>query len=174
MHIHLSETMSKSGVTKEYPVKLGFDVFSSRMGDYPIVSCEPIIIAMTCTDDRHLTIKTKVNLTMEIPCDRCLEPVNVNFDFDIEKEADMSRTDEERTEGLDELSYIEDFNLDVDMLIRNELFVHMPLKVLCREDCRGICRKCGANLNNGTCGCDVTELDPRMAVIRDIFKNANQ
>ncbi len=174
MHIHLSEAMSKLDVTKEYHVQLGFDTFSSRLGDYPIVSCEPIIVYITCTDDKHLMIKTKVNLTMEIPCDRCLEPVNVNFDFDIEKEVDMNQTDEDRIEGLDELSYIEDFNLDVDKLIRNELFVHMPVKVLCREDCKGICRKCGANLNNGTCGCDVTELDPRMAVIRDIFKNANQ
>ncbi|MBQ9885983.1 MAG: DUF177 domain-containing protein [Lachnospiraceae bacterium] len=174
MHIHLSEAMSKLDAVKEYPVSLGFHVFSSKLGDYPIVSCEPIVVAITCTDDKHLMIKTKVNLTMEIPCDRCLEPVNVLFDFDVEKEVDMNLTAEERAQGLDELSYIEDYDLDVDMLIRNELFVHMPVKVLCREDCKGICKKCGANLNNGTCGCDVTELDPRMAVIRDIFKNANQ
>lgn len=174
MHIHLSEAMSKLGVTKEYPVQLGFDAFSSKLGDFPIVSCQPIVVAITGTDDKHLTIKTKVNLTMEIPCDRCLKPVKVDFDFDIDKEVDMNQSDEERLEGLDELSYIEDFNLDVDMLIRNELFVHMPVKILCCEDCKGICKKCGANLNDGTCGCDVTELDPRMAVIRDIFKNANQ
>lgn len=174
MHIHLSEAMSKLGVTKEYSAQLGFDVFSSKLGDFPIVKSEPFIVAITSTDDKQLLIKTKVNLTMEIPCDRCLETVSVDFDFDVEKEVDMSLSDEERIEGLDELSYIDDFNLDVDMLIRNELFVHMPVKVLCREDCKGICRKCGANLNNGTCGCDVTELDPRMAVIRDIFKNANQ
>ena len=47
------------------------------------------------------------------------------------------------------------------------------MKTLCREDCRGICRKCGRNLNEGDCGCDTVELDPRMAVIAEIFKNSN-
>ena len=77
--------------------------------------------------------------------------------------------EEKETEESEEQPYIEGYTLDVDALIRDELFLHLPMKVLCKEDCRGICPRCGANLNHGTCSCDVTELDPRMAVIRDIF-----
>ena len=82
--------------------------------------------------------------------------------------------EEKEEEEPEEQAYIDGYTLDVDALVRDELFVHMPMKVLCRSDCKGICNRCGANLNHGTCGCDVTELDPRMAVIRDIFRNANQ
>ena len=60
--------------------------------------------------------------------------------------------------------------LDVDRLIASELMVNLPMKVLCREDCKGICRKCGKNLNEGACGCDDSVPDPRMSVIQDIFK----
>ena len=61
--------------------------------------------------------------------------------------------------------------MDTDRLVYDEILIGFPMKVLCREDCRGICAVCGANLNEGECGCDRTVPDPRMAVIRDIFNN---
>ena len=65
------------------------------------------------------------------------------------------------------------YHLNVDELIKNELLLNWPLKVLCREDCRGICKTCGRNLNDGGCGCDDFVPDPRMAAIKDLF-NANK
>ena len=61
------------------------------------------------------------------------------------------------------------FHLDLDRIIYDEVLVNWPMKVLCREDCAGICKKCGQNLNHKTCDCEKTELDPRMAVIQDVF-----
>ena len=63
--------------------------------------------------------------------------------------------------------------LDVDKLISDEIVVALPTKVLCREDCRGLCSVCGQNLNHGTCDCDRHTGDPRMAAIQDIFRNFN-
>ena len=65
--------------------------------------------------------------------------------------------------------YIHGYDLDVDELVYSEILVNWPLRVLCKEDCKGICSICGKNLNHGTCDCDHTDLDPRMAQIRDIF-----
>ena len=59
--------------------------------------------------------------------------------------------------------------LDVDRMIHNELLVQWPLRVLCREDCKGICSRCGTNLNYNNCDCEKQSLDPRMAAISDIF-----
>jgi uncharacterized protein len=73
----------------------------------------------------------------------------------------------------DDISYIEDCNLDVDRLILDELFTLLPMNVLCKEDCKGICKVCGTNLNMSTCECDQTVPDPRMAVFGDIFKQIN-
>ena len=76
---------------------------------------------------------------------------------------------EERLEELDECGYISGTELDAEQLLYNEILINWPIRVLCKDDCKGICSRCGANLNIQECGCDTTELDPRMAVISDIF-----
>ena len=75
------------------------------------------------------------------------------------------------TENLDESNYIDGYCLDADQLLYNEILTEWPMKVLCSQDCKGICSVCGQNLNEGTCSCEGQGLDPRMSVIRDVFKN---
>ena len=58
----------------------------------------------------------------------------------------------------------------MDKLVLDEILVNWPDKVLCSEDCKGVCGSCGKDLNLGTCDCQDTGLDLRMAVIQDIFK----
>ena len=72
-------------------------------------------------------------------------------------------------ESLDDEPFMKRYNLDVDQLVCNELLLSLPMKVLCREDCKGICNRCGTNLNLRTCTCDTRSLDPRMSVIQEIF-----
>ena len=83
----------------------------------------------------------------------------------------LKLSEEERIEALDESSFIQNKELDTDKLLHNEILINWPMRVLCKEDCKGICSRCGANLNQGSCDCDTADLDPRMAVISDIFKN---
>ena len=87
----------------------------------------------------------------------------------IERKLDMKLTDEERVNDLDESNYLTGMDLDVDRLVYLEVLMSWPLKVLCREDCKGICSQCGKNLNDGPCGCVEEPKDPRMAAISDIF-----
>ena len=70
---------------------------------------------------------------------------------------------------VEDIDYLIGFDLDVDKLIYGEILVNWPMKVLCKEDCKGICKVCGMNLNKGDCNCQRTELDPRMAAIQDVF-----
>ena len=58
---------------------------------------------------------------------------------------------------------------DTNELAKSEILLHWPMKILCKDDCKGLCSKCGADLNYEECGCDRTVLDPRMAAIQDIF-----
>ena len=76
---------------------------------------------------------------------------------------------EAEDEEADELSLTEDRQFDVETFVHNEILVNWPGKVLCREDCRGICPVCGQDRNREECGCDTFVPDPRMAVIQDIF-----
>ena len=81
----------------------------------------------------------------------------------------MKLSEEERESAEEEYNFIEKDHLNVDTLVQNELLINWPIRVLCKEDCKGICSRCGANLNHGECGCDREALDPRMAAIKDIF-----
>ena len=72
-------------------------------------------------------------------------------------------------EAADEMSFVTGYELDTDALVGNEILINWPMKVLCHEDCKGICTVCGKDLNDGECGCDTFVPDPRMAVIKDIF-----
>ena len=170
MHIQLSDSLSHEQETREYTAELEADAFDLGTARYPLVRKEPVKVRISNTGEKKLLIEAEASFDLVIPCDRCLEDVTVPFSYEISRTADFN----EGAEESEEQAYLAGYDLDVDTLVRDELFVHMPMKVLCREDCKGICNRCGANLNHETCGCDVTELDPRMAVIRDIFKNSSE
>ena len=118
-----------------------------------------------------MTVAGKAVLSLEMPCARCLDSVIVPFELEIDQELDMNQTKEDRIEALDEQFYINGYNLDVDQLVGNELTLNLPMRVLCSDNCKGICNRCGTNLNRGTCDCDNRSLDPRMSVIQDILNS---
>ena len=120
---------------------------------------------------KELLITAETRLSVMIPCDRCLEDVKREFELNCVKHVDVGLSDAELTEELDESNFIDGYHLDVDKLLFHEILSSWPTKVLCREDCKGLCNVCGQNLNTGSCNCEDTGLDPRMSVVRDLFKN---
>ena len=169
MQIALNDVLKDDGKILRVDADFGPDTFEMKLGKYPITRKTPVSLVLTNKGKRNLLIQGKMDLTILIPCGRCLEEVPVEFELDFEKKIDMNLTEEERREALDEYAYIHGYDLDVDELVYSEILVNWPLRVLCKEDCKGICSICGKNLNHGTCDCDHTDLDPRMAQIRDIF-----
>lgn len=170
MLINLSELFSIDGKEKNYTLDIEKDAFQTPDGVYEVVSKEPVVLRIRNLGDRKLYMEGKAKFALSIPCDRCLEPVVCPFDLDIDQGLDMKQTEEERVESLDEQPYVSGYNLDVDQLLSNELLLNLPMKVLCSDDCQGICNRCGANLNHGTCSCDQSSPDPRMSVIQDLFQ----
>lgn len=170
MLINLSELFSRDGKEKNYTLDIEKDAFQTPDGVYEVVSKEPVVLRIRNLGDRKLLMEGKVKFSLSIPCGRCLEPVVCPFDLDIDQELDMKQTEEERVESLDEQPYVSGYNLDVDQLLSNELLLNLPMKVLCSENCQGICNRCGANLNHGSCSCDQSSPDPRMSVIQDLFQ----
>lgn len=112
--------------------------------------------------------QAKIKLAMN--CDRCLKPVEekLTLQFSIEVHAPDAVL-EQMEEEDDGQSFMEGYQLNVEDLLKNEIIINWPSKVLCRADCKGICMMCGRNLNTGTCECDTFIPDPRMSVIKDIF-----
>ncbi len=170
MLINLTELFTRDGKEKTYDAELDMTHFQTPEGEYPIVDAKPVRLHVINVGERRLVLDGQAELSLMIPCGRCLEPVKVPFVLSLERTLDLNLTEAERLENLDEQPYLKGYALDVDRLVRDELLPNLPMRVLCDEDCKGICNRCGANLNRETCGCDRSSLDPRMSVIQDIFK----
>lgn len=169
MLINLSDVTSRDYKTVSMKAEIEADAFVSKLGEFPIVEKTPLKLKIANMGKRELEISASADLTVVIPCSRCLEDVRKQISIQTVRKVDMKDTEEDRIKDLDEISYISGYTLDTERLVYDELLIRWPGKVLCREDCRGICSECGANLNEGDCGCGRESLDPRMAVIRSIF-----
>lgn len=174
MLINLSELFSVEGKVKTYTCDLDVSQFQGPDGPCEIVEKQPAVLEIINQGNKVFAVKGAVQLTLELPCSRCLEPVAVPFSLELDEKIDIKQTDQERIEALDEQFYVKGYNLDVDQLVGNELMLNLPMKVLCADDCKGICNRCGTNLNRGTCDCDTRSPDPRMSVIQDIFKQLKE
>ncbi len=172
MLINLAELLTNEGKVKEVISDFGPDVFSTKLGEYEVIDKKPIKFILTTVDKKTILVTADVEMSLLIPCDRCLEAVRRDFHININREINMAVKELHEEDVLEEVNFMSGNNLDVDKMVHGEILLNLPMKVLCDESCKGICNRCGANLNHGTCDCDITELDPRMAVIRDIFKNS--
>lgn len=169
MLIDLSELFTCEGKRNRYTVAFTLPEVSFGGETYQVLKAEPFELEIASLGKRKFTMKGHVPVTLEAPCARCLEPVSFVCELDFDREFLVGRTAEEQEESMDEEIYLDAYNLDADRLICNELLVSLPMRILCREDCKGICNRCGTNLNLRTCTCDTRELDPRMSVIQEIF-----
>lgn len=171
MLINLSEVMSVKDKVKHIEVPFEKEAIELDGMKYQISKKSMVDLKIANLGDRKVSIKADAEICLLIPCSRCLEDVEVSFDIHFDKKADFRQTEDDKVDDINEMSYITDFDLDVDLLIYGEILLDFPLKVLCKEDCKGICNSCGKNLNKGSCECDLQPKDPRMAAIQDIFKN---
>lgn len=106
-----------------------------------------------------------VSFTCDYRCDRCAAEVSRDFHFQFRHILVLQLTEES---GDD---YIEapDYKLDTDALLRDDILLELPSKLLCQEGCKGLCMKCGKNLNEGKCSCELKEADPRLAALRELL-----
>lgn len=114
-----------------------------------------------------VTLNLKIDFEFTAPCDRCGVLTSECHSVTIDKSLATSL---ERQES-DTIIVVPDMQLEVDELVYSEVILNLPSKHLCREDCKGLCIKCGKNLNEGECGCDLYEPDPRLEKLRDLLKD---
>ena len=96
--------------------------------------------------------------SIHVMCDRCLESYqrDVKADFKlflVLPPPDMEKAEIELLEEDMEVGFIRDEEIDLDEVIQEQLYISLPIKSLCRENCLGLCPTCGSNLNNGACHC---------------------
>lgn len=120
----------------------------------------------------RMTLKLSVPYVAE--CARCLDEVRGFFEEDFERTVVTkgSVSEEELDENVDEYAVIDDNGeLDVDEEVAETIVLAFPKKILCNEDCPGLCPVCGKRKKDGDCGCVTKEIDPRLAVLKKLLDN---
>ena len=98
-----------------------------------------------------------------VNCDRCAERFSRSFSVPIEH----TLVTEVNDETNDELIVVDSFRYDLDPLVTEDIILYLPTKILCKENCAGVCPQCGKNLNNGPCGCKKAT-DPRWDILSQL------
>ena len=170
MKLDLSFLLEKENETTDVTVSYDLEEIFIGGSTYQKSVSEPFSLTFYNDEGKKLYVSGSTNVSYVCPCDRCLDDVTVQIPVKLSEEFSISddviSCDEE--EGV---ICIQDNELDVDVLVMNEILVNWPLKVLCKEDCKGICPVCGQNRNVVDCGCDTVVLDPRMQQFQDVFKD---
>ena len=122
-----------------------------------------------------VAIAGEASTTLELACSRCLEryPLDVTARFDL-----TYRPAAERPEGIGEVevadadidtAYYDEGRIDLAELVQEQLFLELPMKPLCKDDCQGLCPVCGVNRNTTPCTCETRWIDPRLAGLKALL-----
>lgn len=116
-----------------------------------------------------LLLEGTAETTLELACDRCLKPFSQELTLPVSTLLAEELEDEEN----DEVVLLENGEADLDEIFTTALVLSMDAKHVCSEDCKGLCPTCGANLNDGPCGCR-KEIDPRLAALAQLLDKENE
>ena len=158
-------------LTFDYDLPLDIDSEDTASYLYGVGFPSPMKVSGEITNTAgYMRMSASASVSYQAACARCLCDVAGEFTTSLEKTVAprdvLGDLDEDK---LDDYAIIEDGFLDIDELMLLQLEMEFPMRFLCREDCKGLCPKCGKNLNEGECGCDTKEIDPRMEPLRKLL-----
>ncbi len=113
----------------------------------------------------YIELSASLTAKYETACARCLKPIKGELVLDLKYPI------AETLENMDNDEYIISENgfINLSELVRENIILNLPMSHLCHEDCKGLCSKCGADLNLGDCGCVRVEKDPRWSALEHFF-----
>lgn len=135
---------------------------------------EPVAVKGNVKLARALVqVNGHIDTRAQVECDRCLQPVElpVDADFALEYITGSDYESSEAAELTDEEMSVSVFDgeaIDVDEIVKEQILLAVPSRMLCREDCKGICPECGLDRNTGECSCVTDNIDPRWAALKNL------
>ena len=135
--------------------------------DFPAVlayTAAPVGEGFIVNNAGALTLRGTLSASLRCVCDRCA----AEFDWEVSYPLDIPLASELQDEENPDYFLLDGDELDLEELLETVFILNMDTRFLCRDDCKGLCSRCGKNLNEGPCGCR-TESDPRLAVLEQLL-----
>lgn len=139
----------------------------------------PVVQLVAEKHGRQVRLRGSLKVSLELVCARCLDAVRVRlypeFDQFYQSNSGSNLSGEIALTRVDtEVGFFNGDFIDVTDLVREQIFLGLPMKPMCREDCKGLCPHCGGNRNVRDCGCQKLEADPRLAPLSKIRDQMSQ
>lgn len=161
MIIDLSLLVKNEGMVKEVSDETLDIAEFTYCGESYSFSKKPVFSGRFVNEGSDVVRFTAVcKFTLNVRCALCAKQFTKDYTVQIDE---ILKDDEGN-------SLIVNGKLEIDDIIMTDIFLNLELKHLCREDCKGLCSVCGADLNEGDCGCDRHSYDPRLSALRDLLK----
>jgi uncharacterized protein len=140
--------------------------------DFPDFTLRQVDVSCLITKvSNAVFIKGTFSAFIDFYCSRCLEqanlPIGADFAYTLIPAKAETREDLELTAEELEISYYQGDFIDLTPIICEQIILQIPIKVLCSEECKGLCPHCGINLNTSSCNCHLNVINSRMAVLKD-------
>lgn len=164
MIINFSDLLSKKNRKKE--ISLSFELEPFEFEGEEIRAIEKVDVKGVAISEKDvILIEASIKTKLKLNCSRCLDTFIYPIDIDIEERFTKSKELQED----EELIFVEDDTLDIIQIVENCIISTLPIKRLCKEDCKGLCSVCGANKNVENCSCLDYDVDVRLAKLRELF-----
>ncbi len=140
------------------------------------LSTEAVVEGLASRKRDEVFLRGTIKAGLEVACDRCLTaspfPVDIKFDAAFTPSSVSVESPENAELQADDLlvSFYEGDAIDVDELVREQILLSLPTRMLCKEECKGLCLDCGANLNAGEHVCENRAIDPRWSALAALKK----
>ncbi|MEJ8302497.1 DUF177 domain-containing protein [Saccharibacillus sacchari] len=169
MRLHLRRTIQNGE-----PVQLSGNVpiEGTIEGRTDVISASPVLAELTASPSLDGTVGVSGTLTghLDMVCSRCLETAHIELELPFEERFKQREEDEADLEDDEDMILADDDVIELSPYLEEYVTLGVPSAPLCKEDCKGLCQTCGTNLNETTCSCDNTVIDPRLAGLKDFFK----
>jgi len=162
-----------AGAAREYPVNAPPGELAGLLEDARVVS--PVRgQARIMRTQQSVFVRGRLQTTLAVECSRCLDETVLPVRFDVEAEY-FPEVDINTGKGLprpnDDLAFTINQSHEVDLreAVRQHLLLELPMSQVCREDCKGLCSRCGVDLNIGKCLCEPELLDDRLTPLKALL-----
>ncbi|MBQ5695880.1 MAG: DUF177 domain-containing protein [Clostridium sp.] len=163
MVINFSDLLSKKNRKKQ--ISLTFELETFEFEGEEIRAIEKVDVeGVAISENDVIVINASIKTKLQLSCSRCLDTFIYPIDIDIEE-----RFTNDKELQNEETMFVDSDTLNITEIIENSIISTLPIKRLCKEDCKGLCSQCGANKNVENCSCLDYDVDIRLAKLRELF-----
>lgn len=174
--MQINVTKIKSTAETKEAVNLQEQIAAAEFGYEELEFVSPVAFAGEMEHTApYFRLNGNVSARVKLMCSRCLTEFELSLSVPVaevytNKQEALPDVDEDSEDfGFDEIGFFDGDEVDITSALLKALFLELPMRPLCREDCRGMCPVCGADLNKGECDCSADNIDFRLEKLKTLF-----